>query len=153
MLGLQDIRVFKGLDPVADFFSGTVRSDVVNISHAHKAFFFVFKGVGTTGTSTIQVMACDDNSPLNETAIPFKYRRVNNTDTPGAVTEAAAAGFATTAGSSDLYAIEVDPKAFANLNYKYVCLKATEVVDNPVLGGILGMLVPRFADSAENITS
>ncbi len=153
MIGIQDFRAFKGLDPIADFFDGTVRSDVINMAGFHKVFFLVYKGVGTTGTSTLTVSACDDNSPLTESAVPFHYRRLNDSNVPGAVTAATASGFATTAGSSDLYLIEVDAKALAVSGYKYVCIKAVEVVNSPVVGCIIGLGVPRYADSSQDITS
>ena len=143
---LSEIAHFvKGLDPVADFFSGTVRSDVVDLSQYHKVTFVVYKGVGTTGTSTLTVEASAGSSPDTVTAIPFRYRAITATDVLGAVTDAAAAGFDTTAGSSQLYLIEVDAKALANLGRNWVTLKAVEVVDSPVVGCILIILTkPRY---------
>lgn len=134
---MERLHLVKGLDAVADAFSGTVASDVVDMSALHRVLFLVHKGVGATGTSTITVEACDDIVPTNTTAIPFTYRAITTGDTEGALTAAAAAGFATTAGSSQLYAIEIREDALAALGYRYVRLKAVEVVDSPVLGGIL----------------
>jgi hypothetical protein len=153
MISLENLRIAKGLDPVADAFAGTVRSDVLKVSEAHKALFLLYKGVGATGTSLVTVSACDDNSPSTETAVAFRYRRLNTTNTPGAVTAATSAGFTTTAGSSDLYAIEVDIKALAASGYKYVCLKCVESVASAVVGAIVAMLVPRYADHSADITS
>src|SRR5688500_13686940 len=85
----EETHVVKGLDPVADAFSGTVYSDVVSMKENNRCVFLVVKGVGTTGTSTITVQACDDFVPTTRTAIPFRYRRLCNTgDVEGAITQA-----------------------------------------------------------------
>lgn len=130
----------KGIDPVADAFAGTVRSDVVRGGNHRSVTFLIYKGVGATGTSTITVEANDDVTPSNSTAIPFKYRACTTGDTWGALTDATTAGFATTAGSSQLYSIIVDTDELGDTGYKYLSLKAVEVVDSPVLGGILVMM-------------
>lgn len=138
----------KGLDPVADAFSGTVRSDVVRGGNHRSVTFLIYKGVGATGTSTITVEANDDVTPTNSTAIPFKYRACTTGDTWGTLTDATTAGFATTAGSSQLYEIIVDTDELGETGYKYVSLKAVEVVDSPVLGGILVLMnQPRIAQA------
>lgn len=138
----------KGLDPVADAFSGTVRSDVVRGGNHRSVTFLIYKGAGATGTSTITVVANDDVTPSNDTAIPFKYRACTTGDTWGALTDATTTGFATTAGSSQLYEITVDTDELHTSGYKYLSLKAVEVVDSPVLGGILIMMnQPRIAQA------
>ena len=138
----------KGLDPVADAFSGTVRSDVVRGGNHRSVTFLIYKGAGATGTSTITVVANDDVTPSNDTAIPFKYRACTTGDTWGALTDATTTGFATTAGSSQLYEIIVDTDELGDTGYKYLSLKAVEVVDSPVLGGILIMMnQPRIAQA------
>lgn len=134
------LHFFKGLDPVADAFSGTIRSDVVNLKHFRRVAWLIYKGVGTTGTSTVTVQACDDTSPTTESAVPFTYRAITSTDVPGSLTAAASTGFTTTAGSSQLYIIEIDVQALLASGYAYACLKMVEVVDSPVLGGIVGIL-------------
>ena len=133
----QNGHVAQGLPPVADAFSGTVYSDVFNMKNYKGCTFIVYKGVGVTGTSTITVSACDDAVPSNRTAIPFKYRANTSSDTWGAVTQATAAGFTTTAGSNHIYEIIVDGDELGDTGYGYVELKAVEVVNDPVLGGIL----------------
>lgn len=136
----QRVHFVKGLDPIADGFAGTVGSDVVNMKGNAGATFVIYKGVGTTGTSTITVEACDNTTPSNTTAIPFHYKAITTGDTEGAYTAATTSGFATTAGSSELYVIEVDAEELGDTGYGYLRLKAVEVVDDPVLGGILIML-------------
>lgn len=135
----------KGLDPVADAFSGTVYSDVVNLANYASAEFTIYKGVGVLGTSTITMEACDNANGDNPVAVPFYYQAYTGADDlPGAVTAATTAGFTTTAGSSQLYEIQVDAQRLGAKSW--LRLKAVEVVNDPVLGGILIELEgPRYA--------
>lgn len=143
---IQNTHVVNGLAPVADAFSTTVYSDIVNLSKYGKATFILYKGVGTTGTSTLTVEASDDVSGSNVSAVPFVYRAITSGDTPGATTVAAAAGFATTAGSNHIYIVEIDCEALSASGYKYARLKCVEVADAAVLGGILIVMSnPRYA--------
>jgi len=137
MLSMENLHFVKGIDPVADAFSGTVASDIINLKNAGTCMFVIYKGVGATGTSTITVTACSDVSATAETAIKFQYRAITTGDTEGALTQATTAGFATTAGSSQLYVIEVKAQDIASTGYSYVRLNAVELVNSPVLGGIL----------------
>ena len=152
---LESMRFVNALPPVADAFSGTVYPAGINCEGIGKVFFIVQKGVGTTGTSTITVVAGDTASPLTETAIPFKYRRIaSNNTTIGAVTVAATTGFVTTAGSSDSYIIEVDCQNAGSTDYAYIHLKAVESADNPVLGGVYAFGTDlRWADDTSDIVS
>lgn len=134
---MERLQFIKGIDPVADCFDSTVYSDVVNMRNLHKVAFVTFVGVGTTGTSTLTVQACDDVVPSNRTAIAFKYREILTGDTEGAITDAASTGYVTTAGSSKIIVVEVDESALAPSGYGYVQLKAIESVNSPVLAGIL----------------
>ena len=136
-LSLEKLHFVSGLAPVADALAGSAVSDIVNGKNFGKLFFVIHKGVGATGTSTITIDACDDVVPTNTTAIPFRYRNITSGDTVTALTEAAAAGFTTTAGSAQLILVEVDAVELAKTGYGYCRLAATEVVDSPVLAGIL----------------
>ena len=129
-----DLHFVKGLDPVADAFASTVYSDIIEVA-GQGIGFVIYKGVGTTGTSTITVEACDDISASNSTAVVFWYKRVGTTDSGW--TAATTAGFTTTAGSSDLYHIAVPADQIGETGYAYARLKAVESVDSAVLGGIL----------------
>jgi hypothetical protein len=132
----QNNKSTIGLAPVADAFSGTVYSDVVSMAKHNEVLFTIIKGVGTTGTSTITVQACDDFTPSNRSAVPFRYRVCTTMDAWGDWTQVAATGFATTAGSNQLYEIEVRNESLPD-GYPNVQLKAVEVANDPVLGGIL----------------
>lgn len=135
----------KGIDPVADAFAGTVYSDVYSMRGHDLITFIIYKGVGITGTSTITIEACDDVVPSNVSAIPFRYQAITTGDTHGAETAAAATGFMTTAGSSQIYVITVKASALAASGYGFIRLKAVEVANDPVLGGVLAFLdKPKF---------
>jgi hypothetical protein len=133
---LDQMHWVKGLDPIADAFAGTVTSDVVEC-WGGGVLFIIYKGVGATGTSTITVLACDDVVPTTTTAVAFMYRTCVATDVWGSWTQALPAGFTTTAGSSQLYQIYVPQAELATEGRGYAQLQAVEVVNNPVLGGIL----------------
>lgn len=138
----QKSHVVKGLDPVADAFAGTVRSDVASVRGCHAVTFLVYKGVGATGTSVVTVSACDDFVPTTRTAIPFRSRACTTGDTWGPLTAQTTAGFTTTAGSSQMYAIEVDVDDIeaAAPGFEHVELTLTESVDSPVVGAIVIIL-------------
>jgi len=125
-----------GLDPVADAFTGTGYSDGGNCQ-GEGILFIRQDGVGTTGTSTITVEACDDVTPTNSTAVEFTYRIMPTNDTWGDWTDGATTGFTTTAGSSQLYQVYVAGAQLAEQGYGYARLKLVEVADDPVLGGLL----------------
>jgi hypothetical protein len=134
---MEQLHLVKGLDPVANAFAGTVSSQAVNMANAERTVFVIYKGVGTTGTATITAEACSTAAGANNTAIPFYYRAITAGDTEGTLTKVAATGFVTTAGSSQLYAIEVRAEDLAALGYNYVRLTSVESVAVSVLGGIL----------------
>lgn len=133
---MERLKFAKGIDPVADAFSGTVRSDVYSMRDHGRGLFVIYCGVGATGTSTITVNACDDVVPTTRSAIQFWYRQILATDVDSAITRAATTGFVTTAGSSKIILVEVDAKDLASSGYGFVELTAVESVDSPVLGGI-----------------
>lgn len=133
------LKFAKGLDPVADAFSGTVTSDIFSLKHYGQLAFIIYKGVGATGTSTITVEASSDDAGTAVAAVPFRYLAITTGDTMGALTEATTAGFTTTAGSSQLYVVYIDAEELFASGYQFARLKAVEVVDSPVLGGILGI--------------
>ena len=135
----EKLKIVKGLDPVADAFSGTVYSESVSASKYDRISFIVYKGAGATGTSTLTVESSSDASRTGATAIAFKYRRVATGDTAGDVTSAAAAGFTTIAGASEVYIVEVQASDCED-GKPFLSLKAVEVVDSPVAGGILVLL-------------
>lgn len=145
MIEAAQSNVIKGLDPVADAFAATVSSDVINCKNLDSVEFLIYKGVGTTGTSTITVEACDDVTPTTTSAVAFYSQAITTGDTAGALTARAAAGFDTTAGSGQIYRIYADVSALAASGYGYIRLKCVEVVDSPVVGCIIAIgHAPRY---------
>ena len=156
-LSLAHEHVAFGINPVADAFASTVTTDIVNMKNYHRVKFYVFWGVGATGTTTITVEASDDASGTNVTAIPFYYRRVsgalNAGDTHGDITAATTSGFTTTAGSHQCYIVEVSAEELGDTDKKYVRLKAVEQTDSPILGGVLIVqLEPRYGVTDSTLT-
>ena len=138
MMKAETSHYVSGIDPGADAYSATVTSDIVNLKNWNHVEFILFNGVGTTGTSTITVEASDDVSATNVSAVAFYYRRIlGSTNVPGALTASASTGFTTTAGSAQIYVVEIDTEKLVASGYGFVRLKAVEVADSPVLGGIL----------------
>ena len=138
----QKVHFAIGLNAVADAFASTVYSDVVNVENYSKIVFLVHHGVGATGTSTFTVLAGDDTAdpPTTSTAVPFRYKVMSTSDVEGALTTATTSGFLSTAGSNQIYWIEVDAEEIADTGYHYCCLKCVEGTDSPRLGGILILL-------------
>ena len=135
---------------MADAFAGTKYTDVVDFKNHNIVEFYIYKGVGTTGTSTVTVEACDDTTPSNTTAVTFRYQAITSGDTHGALTAATTAGFTTTAGSSQIYKIIVENQALASTGYGYVRLKMVEVANDPVLGGVLiNLQEPKYNQSVQ----
>ena len=133
-----------GLNAVADAFAGTVNSDVVSMKNHNRVKFIAHWGVGTTGTVTFTVEACDDVTPSNTSAIPFVYRVTVGGAAPGTITAATSSGFTSTAGSNQIIEIEVPAENLNASGYSYVRLHCVEVANDPLLGGILiEMLEPR----------
>lgn len=143
----ERVHFVSGLDPVADVFDSTQYSDIVNFTNYGKVVFVVFTGVGTTGTSTFTVEASTTAAAGAVSAVPFYYRSYDASDVPGSVTSVVSTGFANVAGSSRIHVIEIDAEALIASGYGYARLKAVEVANSPVLGGILIMMVdPRATE-------
>ena len=143
---LERLHATVGIAAAADAFAGTKTGDVVSVDQHNKVLAIIHKAVGTTGTSTITVQACDNAAGDNPVPITFRYRAVTTLDTPGAITEAAVAGFATGAGSNQLYLIEIDAIDVGVAGKAWCYIKAVEVANDPVLGGILMLLAePKFS--------
>ena len=134
---LEKMHPVIGLSAIADAFSTTVYSDVVDMKDWESCVFIVHWGVGATGTVTLTVNACDDIVPTTESAIPFWYKNITAGDVEGTLTLATTSGFTTTAGSAQIYTLEIKNEALASSGYRYARLKSVEVVDSPILGGII----------------
>lgn len=150
---LETMKFAKGIDPVANAFASTVRSDVYSMRDHGRILFVIYCGVGTTGTSTLTVNACDDVVPSNRTAIPFWYRQILTTDVDSAITRATTAGFTTTAGSSKIVLVEADAKDMAASGYGFIELTAIESAASAVLGGVMAILGGRPARYSRQVNA
>jgi hypothetical protein len=160
-LMMENLKFAKGIDPVANAFASTVRSDVYSMRDHGRILFVIYAGVGATGTTVVTVSACDDVVPTTRVAIPFWSREILTGDTDGAITRRAAAGFTTTAGSSKIILIEADAKDCSNAqtttnpSLGFIELTCAESVASAVLGGIhvvLGRSPARYSRGAANAT-
>src|SRR3990167_5024801 len=148
-LNFGNTHFVRGMAYSADVFAGTVYSDVVSMKNHHQVAFIINQELGSTGTSTITVQACDDVVPTTRSAIPFHVQKyLAASDVPGAVVSVAAAGFVTTAeATAAIYVIMVDAAELAASGYGYVQMKAVEVVNDPVAASVIIALdQPRYND-------
>lgn len=138
-LDFTDRHLVRGMPYSADLFNGTVYSDVVSMKRHHVAEFNISIELGSTGTATITVQACDDVVPTNRSPVEFYVQKVTGSDdVPGAITAVASTGFVTTAGATaQIYRLMVDGQALGPSGYDYVQLKAVEVVNDPVAGSVM----------------
>ena len=149
----EEIKIVRGLAPLADRFAGTVTSDVVNMGLYERALFLVERAASTSGTGTqvftVQASAANDGS--TPTAVVFKYRRQDLyplTDTLGAYTQAAVAGFTSEAGGDDMYVIEVRAEDLPE-GKEWVHLKSVEGTNDPVVGSVTILLSnPRYSGAS-----
>jgi len=138
-LHMECSQIAMGLAPVADFAAADpVYSDVISMKLHGRLRFLVVWGVGTTGTIKFTVEACDDVVPTNVAAVPFHYRITAAGAVPGAIIRTTAAdGVTNVAGSDQIIEIELIAAELSASGYSYARLKMDEVVNSPILGGIL----------------
>jgi len=129
-------------------FNGDPASDVINMKNADTAVFLIVTNAnGSSGTAAVTVLACDDTTPTNTSAVPFYYRKISAPDTQGAVTAATTSGFTTTGTANDCWLVEVDSAdihaANSNAGYGYVQCVCTEDTNQPVDGAMFAFLMKR----------
>lgn len=133
-------HVVNALPPVANAFAGVVSTDVINMKNWQHASFLLHCGAGAVGTAKITVEACDDVVPTNTVPISFFYQECIVGDTFGPIKWADATGFTTAAAADKVYKVEVDDSFLAGTGYGYVRLKSSEVVADPITGGVVCVL-------------
>lgn len=149
----DDRHFVNALVPVADAFAGTKETDIIRVD-GDGIEFTVYSGVGATGTSTFTVEACDDVSATATTAVPFWYKEVATDPGDTEWTLATASGFTRTAGSNYACRIFVPADLIGQTGRAFARLKAVEVVDSAVLGGILASIVnPRKQPQKRTVLS
>ena len=146
-----ELHQVPGIYPIADAYDTSAETDIIKMP-GEGILFTRFDGIGTTGTDTITVLACDDIVPNNTHAIAFKYRVSTTPDTYGAWTEATTSGFATTAGTNQVYQIWVAAEELAHIGYAYVKVVFTELVNAAVISSVMATLVgARYAEQPESL--
>lgn len=143
MVFAEENHVIAGIYPVADALSGTVYSDVYNLENANQITFFIMKGAGAVGTSTITIEACSNAAAAAVSAVEFGYKKCSSStseDTFGAWTACTSSGFATAAAANEIYVIDVPAATVYATGYQYVRLKAAEVVDAEVTATVFAVL-------------
>ncbi len=150
---LQEIVKFvKGLAPAADRWNTNPVSDAVKLNYHDECTFVVHQAGGTTGTATLTIEACSAADGTGAEAVPYKYQvgadgAGAGGDAVGALTDAAAAGFTTTAATDRLYLLSVKASALP-AGKNFVRLKCTEAVNDPVNGAVEILLsTPRYQGS------
>lgn len=138
----EHFKLVGGTSFGADAYNTNPATDVVSMKNYGAATFIIAQTTGgtNTGTATITVEACSTIAAAATQTIPFYYRKVAfgaaASDTMGARSVAAAAGFATTANENSAYLVHV-PAASLPEGFPFLRLKTTELVNDPVLGGVL----------------
>lgn len=149
---LHDHHVVNGLYPKADAFATSGATDFVSLANYRRATIFIHTGDATSGTANgvVTVEASAVAAGTSPTAIPFKYRKClssTTVDTWGALTDAAAAGFAMDAADNVLYMVEVlaDEVEAAIADKPFISVKVTEDTNDPIVAGMLIILSePRY---------
>mgnify|MGYP000853974125 CR=1 FL=1 len=136
-------KLVPALAPAADRFDGDPETRVISMAQAEEITFLVYHDGGTTGKATITVEACDDFTPSNVSAIPFRYRKRK---TGGEYDEPQESlGTATAAGTDTTPAVEEVVEVYVNARdlpdgYPNVRLCLDEAADDPVSGCVLAEL-------------
>lgn len=148
----QTVHVVPLLAPV-DIAGSATSSDIVGVKEYLEIEFLVELGVITGDEIVVTVLECDDTTPSNSTAIPFKYRKTSavGTDLTGALTAATAAAGATMSASDDgkSFLIEVDPAALTD-GFPYLKVTATPGGSASVcLIAVQALLRPRYPQDVQ----
>lgn len=143
-LFIENFHIVAALSPSSDVYNTNPATDIVNMENYQKAVFVLHqkKGTTTTGTATIKAEASNNALGSSVTNIAFKYAKkaTGASDTMGSPTTAVAAdGFTTTANEDTIYVIEIDARDLPS-GKPYVRLTFLEVVNAPVLGGVMCFL-------------
>ncbi len=130
-------KIVPALAPAADRFNTNPETRVISMAQAEEITFFVYHDGGTTGKATITVEACDDFTPSNVSAIPFRYRKrktAGEYDEPQeSIGTATATGTDTTPAVEEIVEVYVNARELPS-GYPNVRLCLDEAVDDAVNG-------------------
>lgn len=134
--------VFQSHAPSADLFNGDPTGDYACLKYGFQIVFIIQEGAGGTGRATLTVLAATNASGGSAEAVPFRYISQANTGASrAAIAAATAAGITPAAGANKITMIVVNADELPD-GKPWVALKATESVDDPVVGSIIGMVGP-----------
>lgn len=143
----QDGHIVNALPPID--ITGGVTSDVWSMKkHAH-ATIIVQIGVSAAAFTKIILLACDDFTPSNTSAIAFRQYAEETAagDTLSAVTAVAAAGTTPSANNNIMYVIEIDsaelPAGYPNLQ-----LSLTNGANSVIASAVVILSGSRYAEDA-----
>jgi hypothetical protein len=137
----------KGKLPMADGFTGTVYSAVINLKYYGAAEFIVFRGGGALGTALFTVEACSDINATQTQPIDFTYVRVSPGDTHSV--PATVPSLTTPGGGSDIFILKIKATALGRWGWNHCRLKSVEQTVGQVAGAIIVRLEePRYGQVA-----
>jgi len=143
-------HVINALPPLADQFTGSDDTDIIDAGAGEGVLFIVQTGaVSGAAASTVTVEASSTITATAVATVPFVYRVCLSGDTWGAWTAATTAGFSmvhTGSAANAMWQIYVDSAEIAEQGYQYVRMSTDETADFTVLAGILALIInPRYA--------
>ena len=144
------IHVINALPPLADQFTGSDDTDIIDAGAGAGVLFIVQTGaVSGAAASTVTVEACSTITATAVATVPFIYRVCLATDVWGDWTAATTAGFSmvhTASAANAMWQVYVDSAEIAEQGYRYVRLSTDETADFTVTAGILALIInPRYA--------
>lgn len=144
----ETLHVLDSHAPAADRYNSNPAGDYVNTKYFEKVSFLLHQATaGTnTGTAVVTVNAASAANGTGAEAVAFRYRK-KTTGASGAwgdITDAAAAGFTTTANEVTVYEIEVEAAKLPD-GKPFISLQLTEGTNDPVTASALAIGVnPRY---------
>lgn len=143
----ENHKVVSLLGPTADYNGSTLDSAAFSLANYELGTILLAHKGGTTGKSTLTVLASTSNAGAGATAIPFNYRRKTTGASAvwGAITAATAAGIDTVPAEDTQIEIFIHSAELPDGKY-FVNLHCVEAVNDPVTGCIIAICSkPRYS--------
>lgn len=137
----EKFGVVSLLGPTADYNGSTFDSDSINMKNYSDVSIFVSHKGGTTGKSTLTLLASAASDVSSTTALAFAYRRKTTGASAvwGAIQAATSAGIDTVPGEDTLIEIFVKSDALPD-GKPFINIHGVEAVNDPVVGAIFAIL-------------
>lgn len=143
-------KIINLVSPAADYNATTVTSPYVSLKNHNLLTVLVAHKGGTTGKSTLTLLAASSVGGAGAVAVPYTYRRKTTgaSDTYSAIAAATAAGIDTVPTEDTIVELFVKSQDLPD-GKPYVALVLTEAVNDPVSGGAIAILgQQRFKSSS-----